>query len=365
MSLTHSALDLPMDEQPSGKELIEAAMDWHFGPDTGSPFWLDRARTLDFDPRTDVRTFEDLALFPNVANELREVRVQDLIPRGYGDRAGLVGVFESGGTTGAPKRVVCLADWLERYTSWVSRNMDERGFARGAHYLNMVPTGPHAFGHYTAGLARMRGGATFGIDMDPRWVKRCIAAGRDKEAERYADHLVEQGTYVLDTQDVGVLVITPPLLVRLARSDRLVDLVNRTVRVIYWAGTHMDADTRHLLRTEVFPEVELFGAYGSTMVLCVTVDRAGLSVEDPCVFDPFAPYISFSVVDFDTREVVPYGRRGQVVMNHVSKAMFVPNNLERDEATRIEPLPGQLGDSVADVTPVRVFDDQTVIEGVY
>jgi hypothetical protein len=101
------------------------------------------------------------------------------------------------------------------------------------------------------------------------------------------------------------------------------------------------------------------------MVLCVTVDRPGLSVDDPCVFDPFAPYISFSVVRPGTHEVVPYGERGQVVMNHLSKSMFMPNNLERDEATRVEPLPGQLGDSVADVTPVAVFDDETVIEGVY
>jgi phenylacetate-coenzyme A ligase PaaK-like adenylate-forming protein len=365
MSFDHHVLDLPMHERPAGNDLIEAAMRWHFGPDTGSPFWLERAKRLDFDPRTDIRTFDDLALFPNVVNELRDVRVEELIPRGYGDRADLVGVFESGGTTGAPKRVVCLADWLERYTTWVSRNMDQRGFARGVNYVNMVPTGPHAFGHYTAGLARMRGGAVFNIDMDPRWVKRCIAGGRDEEADQYADHLVEQGRHLLETQDAGVLVITPPLLVRLARDDRLVDLVNEKVKVIYWAGTHMDADTRYLLRTEVFPEAELFGAYGSTMVLCVTVDRPGLPIDGPCVFDPFAPYISFSVVTPGTRDQVPYGQRGQVVMNHISKAMFMPNNLERDEATRIKPLPGQLGDSVADVTPVAVFDDETVIEGVY
>jgi hypothetical protein len=32
---------------------------------------------------------------------------------------------------------------------------------------------------------------------------------------------------------------------------------------------------------------------------------------------------------------VPYGARGQVVMNHISKAMFLPNNLERDTAIRV------------------------------
>ncbi|MDT7538348.1 MAG: hypothetical protein QOI82_1933, partial [Actinomycetota bacterium] len=62
---------------------------------------------------------------------------------------------------------------------------------------------------------------------------------------------------------------------------------------------------------------------------------------------------------------VPYGQRGQVVMNHVSKSFLLPNNLERDMATRMRPLDGQVGDSVADVTPVQQFDNEDVIEGVY
>jgi hypothetical protein len=45
--------------------------------------------------------------------------------------------------------------------------------------------------------------------------------------------------------------------------------------------------------------------------------------------------------------------------------MLAPNNLERDTAVRVKPPAGQLGDSVADVSPVASFDDQSVIEGVY
>ena len=36
-----------------------------------------------------------------------------------------------------------------------------------------------------------------------------------------------------------------------------------------------------------------------------------------------------------------------------------------DMAIRIRPLEGQVGDSVADVTPVQRFDGEAVIEGVY
>jgi hypothetical protein len=101
------------------------------------------------------------------------------------------------------------------------------------------------------------------------------------------------------------------------------------------------------------------------MVLGGAAERPGLTDDDPCIFDPFSPYITFSVVEPDTGRTVAYGERGQVVMNHVSRSFLLPNNLERDMATRIPPLEGQVGDSVADVTPVQRFDDEAVIEGVY
>jgi hypothetical protein len=71
------------------------------------------------------------------------------------------------------------------------------------------------------------------------------------------------------------------------------------------------------------------------------------------------------VVDPDTGEEVPYGERGQVVMNHISKGMFLPNNLERDSAIRMPGPAGQVGDSLSEVRPVSIFEGAAVIEGVY
>jgi hypothetical protein len=88
-----AVLETPTSADPDPDEFIQAAMQWHFGEDTGSPYWLRRARTLEFDPRSDVKTFEDLALFPNTVNELRDVPVEDLIPRGYRGRADNAGIF--------------------------------------------------------------------------------------------------------------------------------------------------------------------------------------------------------------------------------------------------------------------------------
>jgi phenylacetate-coenzyme A ligase PaaK-like adenylate-forming protein len=362
--MLQDALDVaPLHPDPD--EFIRAAMDWHFSPTTGSRFWLERAKSLEFDPRADVKSFEDLTLFPNVANELRDVRARDLIPQGYGPHPEVIGIYESGGTTGAPKRIVMLRDWWDRELARQVAQLDARGVPRNRDWLALLPSGPHMAGALARSLAAAVGGVAFTIDMDPRWVKKLIAAGKADEANAYAEHLIDQAAFVLQTQDIGVLFSTPPLLERLARREDLVELVREKVQLIEWGGAHMDVDTRQLYRTEIFPGLTIAGGYGSTMVLGGAPERPDLTDEDPCIFDPPSPYITFSVVEPDTGHLVPYGRRGQVVMNHVSKSFLLPNNLERDMATRMPPLEGQVGDSVADVTPVQQFDNETVIEGVY
>jgi phenylacetate-coenzyme A ligase PaaK-like adenylate-forming protein len=358
-------LDLPLTVAPDPDEFIRAAMEWHFNPETGSPFWLGRARTLDFDPRTDVRSHNDLRRFPNLAPELRDVRAADLIPRGYGPRPDVIGFFDSGGTTGAPKRVVLMRDWLDRMLGAMRANFAAHGFSPGPDWLGIVPTGPHIVGELFRRSAAAFGGYGFTIDLDPRWVKRLIAEGRGQNVGAYADHLIEQAAFVLRSQDIGVLMITPPLLERLALRQDLVELVNEKVHAISWGGTQLDLDSRELYKTEVFPGVALHGNYGSTMMLGVASERPHLAGDEHCVFDPLSPYVTFSVIDPASHEPVEYGERGQVVVNHVSKSFLLPNNLERDLAIRIPPADGQVGDSVANIRPVATFESQAVIEGVY
>ncbi|HET9257063.1 MAG TPA: hypothetical protein VFO16_17950, partial [Pseudonocardiaceae bacterium] len=255
--MIENVLDLPIDARPDPDEFVRAAMEWHFNPQTGSAYWLRRAETLPFDPRADVTSVEDLALFPNIVDELRDVRVEDLIPRGYGPDPGIVGVYESGGTTGAPKRVVVLRDWWNQHGACTNAGLDAHGFPGNVDWLAVVPSGPHQIGEVATQAAAGRGGIKFSVDMDPRWVKKLIAAGKAEEADAYAEHLVEQAAFLLRTQDIGVVMTTPPLLERIARHDDLAGLINEKVQGIVWGGTHMDADTRYLYRTEVFPGVKL------------------------------------------------------------------------------------------------------------
>lgn len=360
-----TVLDAGPSDGVDPDQFVRAAMQWHFDPATGSRYWLSRAERLGFDPRTDVKGVQDLTLFPDITDELRDVRVTDLVPQGYGAHARLLNVFDSGGTTGAPKRVVQLDDWMRHSTAQVDSRLRAHGLPVDALWLTVAPTGPHLVGDVLQRAAAGLGGPGLSVDMDPRWVKKLVAAGRADEVDAYTDHLVDQCRRILRSQDIGVLAATTPLLERFAREDDLLEVINANVKAIIWGGTHMDPDTRHLLSTDVFPDVPVIGMYGNTMMLTALMERVGLTASEPCVFDPVSPYVFLSVVDPGTGERVEVGERGQVVVSHVSKSMLIPNNAERDTALRIRPVAGQAGDAVADVAPVRTVKGEAVIEGVY
>ncbi|WP_240980594.1 MULTISPECIES: hypothetical protein [unclassified Streptomyces] len=223
----------------------------------------------------------DLALFPDMTDELREVRVADLISQGYGSQAMLLNVFDCGGTTGAPKRVVQLDDWMRHSTEHVEQSLRAHKVPNGAQWLTVAPTGPHLVGDVLQRAAASLGGPGLSIDMDPRWVKKLIAAGKTDEVEAYTDHLVDQCRRILLSQDIGVLAATTPMLERFAREDDLLETINGKVKAIIWGGTHMDPDTRHLLSTDIFPEVPLIGMYGNTMMLTALLERVGLTTSEP------------------------------------------------------------------------------------
>lgn len=345
-------------------QYLRAAVEWHFGEETGSAFWLKRAKTLDFDPLTIIHSYDDLRRFPNIVDELRDVPVEDLIPRGYGPNPPAPRVFESGGTTGAPKRIILMPDWLES-----SLDRQEKGpqFAgrRPSNILVAMPTGPHKAGGLYDYIAARQNFIKFSIDIDPRWVKKLISRGETEQAREYIEHVLDQIEHVLTSQNVGMLVITPPLLLACARRSRLIELINAKIELITWGGAHMTLDQRFELEHVHFPKPRFLSRYSSALILEGAGQRPGTGPDEEIIYDPGSPVVTFLVVDAKTGEQVEYGQRGQVIMNHVSKGMFLPNNLERDTAIRVPGLPGQIGDSVSAPKPVETFGGEAVIEGIY
>ena len=135
-----------------------------------------------------------------------------------------------------------------------------------------MPSGPHGVGYFSRLVSERLGSVFHAIDIDPRWVKKIAARNAAAEVTAYVDHVLEQATHVLQTQNVANLHATPPLLEAIARDDHLVDLVNDKIRYLLLSGAHVDADTLDLLR-DIFPNTTITMAFGSTMILSQAITR--------------------------------------------------------------------------------------------
>jgi hypothetical protein len=359
-----SVFDAPLDRPPALDDVVRATMAWHFSPPTGSPYWTSRAGDLGFDPLTEVRCAEDLRLFEEVAVDWSAIDAGDLIPRGH-DPAHRFGVYESGGTTGAPKRIVDATS-RRRNVEYQSGILDTQGFPRdGGGWLHIGPTGPHIMAKNVTNLATMRGFLPYYVDLDPRWAKRCAAGGRQADFRAYVGHVLDQVRDVLAAQDIRAISSTPPMLEAMAGRPDVYEPLRATVRGIVWGGTSTDAETIRLLREEVFPDAVIQGAYGNTMMGVAPQRPPREGDPAPCVFRPFFPYSLVEVVDpGDPAKPVPEGVEGRIKVTTLTRDLFVPPTLERDAATRRTPIGCVTGVEVSDVHS-GLPGGPAVVEGVY
>jgi phenylacetate-coenzyme A ligase PaaK-like adenylate-forming protein len=337
---------------------------WHFDPQTGSPFWLERAAGLGFDPRKEVRGYDDLALFGHFEDScLRGGPVRRWIPRGLAGRPAYV--FETGGSTGVPKSRVNIEDFQIDYERF-SDELPEAGFPAGSDWLMLGPTGPRRLRLSVEHLAQHRGGICFHVDLDPRWVNKLIKLGRFRELEEYKAHVIEQGLTVLRAHEIRCLFTTPKLLAALCER---VSLVKLGIRGIFCGGTEMNAQFNRFAREELVPGIEFVPTYGNTLMglACPKpFDPADSSPDQYTItYYPPAPRAVFELVDPKNPErPVEYGQTGRVMLTTLTRDFFMPRFLERDEAEREKPCGAYPWDGVRNVRPFSRFAT-TVVEGVY
>ncbi|SDP33112.1 hypothetical protein SAMN04487981_12091 [Streptomyces sp. cf386] len=339
---------------------LQDTLQWHFSPETGSPFWLKRKENLGFDPLRDVNEFADLRKFPDLSDELRTVPVDDLMPAGSADSP--FEVYESGGTLGVPKRVVEHRSRLEG-VDWVETMLPTFGGA--GHWLHIGPTGPHIVGRSVRRLAQLRRSMFFTVDFDPRWVKLLIRTDRRPLADEYIQHVLDQVETIAESQDIRVLFITPPVLEALCARPKLYGMLADRVTGIIWSGTSISSTSLRLLQTEFFPRAEVRGIYGNSLMGIAPQRSPEPGDAHPCIFRTFQPRSVVEVVDPDTGDRVAPGERGRVLVHLLTKDLFLPNMMERDTAIRIASGRPADGDDLADVQPFRPASGAKVIEGVY
>lgn len=334
---------------------------WHFSPETGCPFWLEWAARAGWDPAAEVQGFRDLLRFPHFQDEwLRDEQNERWAPRAFTGRPYYV--FETGGTTGMPKQRIGWEDHFRDYEEF-SETLDEDAFPRGGNWLMLGPTGPRRLRLCIEHLAHVRGGVCYHVDLDPRWVKRLIADKDFAGANRYKDHVVEQGATILKHRKVSCLFTTPKLLEAL---DEKINVPDAGIRGVFCGGTQMTPQMVRFLVEEVLDNRARFvPTYGNTL-MGLACSRP-LSAEDNWSITYYAPQprAVLRVVDpEDTAREVGVGEWGRVELTTLTREFFMPRFLERDEAIRREPYGRWAWNGVGEVRPFGALS-KTTIEGVY
>ena len=353
------------------KERLDAhvrdTIEWHFNPETGCPFWLEFASKLSWDPRKDIRAFEDLRKFPPFQDEwLRGGPVNRWVPRGLAGKPAFV--FETGGTTGVPKSRVQIEDFRIDYEMF-SDTLPEKYFPRGSNWLMLGPSGPRRLRLAVEHLCQHRGGICFCVDLDPRWVIKLIKAGRMDELERYKAHVIEQAVTILNAgHEIRCMFTTPKLLEALAEEleERGTSIREMGITGIFAGGTEFTPQFTRFATEELLGEgVYMTPTYGNTLM--------GLACSKPVTPEEgykisyYAPQprAVIEVVSIDNYDkVVDHGQTGRVRLTTLTRETFIPGFLERDEGEREPPYEAYPWDGVSGVRPFRQLGATTVV-GVY
>lgn len=349
---------------------VREIVKWHFSPDTGTPFWLERAKSFKFNPIKDVQGFDDLKLFGFFEDDwLRGAPGLDIrrwVPRGFKDKP--VYVFETGGTTGIPKSRVVLEDhWID-YEIF-SDSLPEKFFPRGANWLMLGPSGPRRLRLAVEHLAQHRGGICFGIDLDPRWVVKLIKKGWMEHLRAYQEHCIDQAVTVLSAgHNVKCMFSTPKLLDALCKKleEQGSSIRKAGITGIFCGGTEMTSQwIRFTIEEYLGPEVYIAPTYGNTLMGLAASEMPKAEDDYKIAYYAPEPRAVAQVVDFDNYDkVVDVGKTGRVLLTTLTKEFFVPRFAERDEGEREPPCKKYPWDGVSGVRPFHEIAAQTTV-GVY
>ncbi|MBI5863082.1 MAG: hypothetical protein HZB38_00945 [Planctomycetes bacterium] len=371
---------------------------WHFDPASGCPFWLDHAARLGWDPRREVQCYDDLDKFPPFQDEwLRGGPVRRWVPRALAGRP--VTTFETGGTTGIPKSRVNIEDYRTDYELF-SETLSDHYFPKGGDWLMLGPSGPRRLRLAIEHLAQHRGGISFGVDLDPRWVTKLIKTGRMDLMHEYKEHVIQQGLTILRAHpNIRCLFTTPKLLEALCEK---ISLVKAGIPGVFGGGTSMTAQFYRFACEELLEggadwwkpdpnsidgrkraKIDFVPTYGNTLMGLATHKPFAPADRYSVIYHPPLPRAVIEVVDPSSTEqpqawhiapngqtrgvrhrVVEYGQVGRVRLTTLTREFFMPRFLERDEAVRHPPCEAYPWDGAGDVRPFSGFATP-LIEGVY
>jgi hypothetical protein len=225
------------------------------------------------------------------------------------------------------------------------------------------PSGPRRLRLAIEHLAQYRGGIAFSVDLDPRWVIKCIKRGEVQEANLYKQHCIDQALTILRSHDnIRCMFTTPKLLEALCEK---IDLAHYGIKGIFCGGTELTPQFHRFVREELAPGVDFVPTYGNTLMGLATHKPFDPKDNYEIIYHAPQPRAVVEIVDFDNPEKkVDYGQQGRVMLTTLTKETFIPRFLERDQAIRRPPCDPYPWDGAGNVQPYSGFAS-TVVEGVY
>ena len=312
----------------------------HLDPDFGAPYWIGRSRALNLRV-AQIQRVDDLALLgPMDAQALAQLSVEDFIPRKFIHRRGECVIAETGGTLGRAKFAVHRDDEFEAaFVRPFVTAATKAGFPLGVNWLFVGPSGPHIIGKAARACARAMGAPDpFTTDFDPRWAKKLPDGSLART--RYVQHIAAQALNILETQSIGAIFATPPVIESLA--EKIAPAKRDAVRGIHFGGMPVTSALRQRLH-ELFSHAVLISGYGNTLFGVAPE----LHYSDATGIDYFTQgtrllyrVVPLAIADESKRisETVGYLERGQICAHRLDEMQFIANMLERDTAVRIPPL---------------------------
>jgi phenylacetate-coenzyme A ligase PaaK-like adenylate-forming protein len=367
---THVEKDAGADNTTAARQALDAwvreMVAWHFDPASGCPFWLGYAAKLGWDPRREIHGFDDLGRLGPFEDEwLRGGPVERWVPRGLAGKP--IFVFETGGTTGVPKTRIASEDFRIDYELF-SRTLPDESFPPGSNWLMLGPSGPRRLRLAVEHLAQFRGGISFCVDLDPRWVIKLIKKGWVEHLNAYKDHVIDQAVTILGANhDIRCMFTTPKLLEALAlRLESMGSSIRKAgITGIFSGGTEFTPQWNRFAHEELLDGAYMTPTYGNTLMGLAASAPTGPENGYKITYHAPQPRAVLEVVDFDDpTRIVDYGETGRVRLTTLTREFFMPGFFERDEGEREPPHAKYPWDGVSGVRPYHGFAAATTV-GVY
>lgn len=317
------------------EERLRRVLRVHFDPDLGTPYWLDRQRTLGIDARRDIRGPESLELLGEMLpKDLSARPLKDFLPRRFHDDLSGFIVGQTGGTTGGGAWTIYRPDEFdEAFITPFAVAAAHVGFPRAERWLYIGPSGPHIIGKVVARLSGHCGSHDpFSVDFDARWAKKL--PGDSFAMKRYLAHVIEQALVVIQMQDIGVLFTTPAVLSSLAEA--MTPDQRLRIRGIHYGGMELKPDALAHFQRDLFPRAVHLSGYGNTLFgCCMELDTTLNRIPE---YFPFGSRLIMEVTTADGRPA-PADQTGVVRFTRLDESCLIVRMLERDAASAVTPAP--------------------------